>query len=133
MNKKTILIAAVILAILAAGILFFLPRNESLFDGERDSKPGRFSLRFDRMNSTDSETMALEAGDWLHVSWQIESGRADIVIAMEGEEPVYRAADRAAGDEADFSVEIPKAGAYTITVSAREAKGQIAFLRTKME
>ncbi|MBR5110897.1 MAG: hypothetical protein IK099_11960 [Clostridia bacterium] len=133
MKKKTILIVAVILVILAACVLFFLPRHEALFDGERISNPGRFTLRFERMNRTDSETMALAEGDALHVSWQIESGHVDIVIGMEGEEAVYRANDRPAGDKADFYVEIPQAGSYTVTVSAREAKGRIDFLKTKSE
>ena len=91
------------------------------------------TLRFDRMNTVQSETMALAEGDALHVSWQIESGHVDIVIGMEGEEAVYRADDRPAVDKADFYVEIPQTGSYTITVSAREAKGQIEFMRMENE
>lgn len=133
MKKKTIFVAAVILVILAAGVWFFLPRHKTLFDGDRISDLGRFALQFERMNKTDSQTMALAEGDALRVSWQIESGQLDIVIGMEGEEAVYRANGRTAGDEADFCVEIPKTGSYTITVTAREAKGRIEFLKTKSE
>ena len=86
-------------------------------------------LRFDRMNKTDSETIALQEGDVLHVSWQIEKGLVDIAIGQKNEEVVYQANDRLAGDKADFYVEIPKTGSYTITVSAREAKGEIDFLK----
>ncbi|MBQ7655936.1 MAG: hypothetical protein IJI53_15060 [Clostridia bacterium] len=133
MRKKTFLIAAVGVMLLAACVLFFLPRRETLFDGDRISHPGQFALRFDRMNGADSETMALQAGDALRVSWKIESGYVDIRIGMEGEEPIYRADHRPAGDQADFDVEIPETGAYTVTVSARNAKGLIEFLKTENE
>ncbi len=133
MKKKIILFFAGIALIIAAGILIFTRQPETRFDGDRISDPDCFSLQFVRMNMTDSETMALEEGDTLHVSWRIESGHVDILIGMESEEPVYRADDRAAGDDADFYVEIPKTGTYTITVSAREAKGRIMFLKTENE
>ena len=133
MNKKIVLLFTVIALIAAAGILIFTRQSETRFDGNRISDPGRFALQFERMNKTDSETMALEEGDRLRVTWQIESGQMDIVIGMEGKEAVYRANDRSAGDEADFCVEIRQTGSYTITVSARDAKGRIGFLKTKSE
>jgi len=55
------------------------------------------------------------------------------MIGQKNEEVVYQANDRPAGDKADFYVEIPKTGAYTITVSAREAKGEIDFLKIESE
>lgn len=131
MKKKTILTAAALIVILSACVLFFVFQNKTRFEGERISNPDSFSLRFDSMNGADSETMALQAGDTLHVSWKIESGSVNIVIGQKNEEPVYQANDRAAGDEADFSVEIPKTGDYTITVNARQAKGRIDFVNTK--
>ena len=133
MRKKIILLFVVIALIALAVILIFTRQPETRFDGDRISDPGRFALRFDRMNGTYSETMALAEGDALHVSWQIESGRVDIAIGIEGEEAVYRADDRPAGDKADFYVEIPQTGPYTITVSAREAKGQIEFMKMENE
>ena len=82
-------------------------------------------------NCSGKAKLAAHIRDRLNVSWQIESGHTDIVIGIAGEEPVCRADDRSAGAEADFSVKIPRAGTYTITVSAREAKGQFMFLKTK--
>lgn len=131
MKKKTILTAAALIVILSACVLFFVFQNKTRFEGERISNPDSFSLRFDSMNGADSETMALEAGDTLHVSWKIENGSVDIAVGQKNEEPVYQAHDRSAGDEADFSVEIPKTGDYTITVNARQAKGRIDFVNTK--
>ena len=133
MKKKIVLLFAVIALIAAAGILIFTRQPETRFDGKRISDTDRFDLQFERMNMTDSETMALEEGDILHVSWRIESGQMDIVIGMEGEKAIYQANGRTAGDETEFDVEIPHTGVYTITVTAREAKGRIAFLKTKSE
>ena len=133
MRKKILLISALAALIAVIVILILTSRPDVRFDGDRISDPGRFSLRFERMNRTDSEAMALAEGDALRVSWQIESGYMDIKIGMEGEEAVYQADDRTAGDKADFYVEIPKAGTYTIIVVAREAKGRIELLKTKSE
>jgi hypothetical protein len=133
MKKKIILLFAAIALIAVAGILIFTRQPETRFDGDRISDPDRFALQFERMNRTDSETLSLAEGDALRVSWQIESGQIDVTIGMEGEEALYRANDRAAGDEADFCVEIPQTGSYTITVTARDAKGRIEFLKTKNE
>ncbi|MBR3016977.1 MAG: hypothetical protein IKH57_07865 [Clostridia bacterium] len=132
-RKKTILLTVLIVVILASGILTLTMRQDTKFDGDRISDPGHFALRFDRMNMTDSETIVLQEGDVLHVSWQIEKGFVDIMIGQKNEEVVYQANDRPAGDKADFYVEIPKTGAYTITVSAREAKGEIDFLKIESE
>ena len=133
MRKKIVLLATIVALIALAGILIFTRPPESRFDGERISNPGRYTLRFDRMNTVQSETMALAEGDALHVSWQIESGQIDISIGMEGKETLYQANDRAAGDEADFWVEIPQTGAYTITLTAQDAKGQVEFLKLNRE
>jgi len=132
-RKKIILLTVLIVVILASGILTLTMRQDIKFDGERISDPGHFALRFDRMNMTDSETIVLQEGDVLHVSWQIEKGDVDIVIGQENENPVYKANDRVAGDKADFYVEISKSGYYTITVSVREAKEKIDFLKIGSE
>ena len=128
MRKKIILLAAFIVLGVAV-ILILTQQPGTRFNGERISDQGSFALRFDWMNITDSETLELREGDALHVSWQIESGHVDIVIRQENEEPVYRADEHAAGDKAAFYVEIPQTGSYTITVSARKAKGQVEFMK----
>ena len=131
--RKKIILFSVLIVLGVAEILILTQQPDAGFEGERISDQGSFALRFDRMNMTDSETLVLREGDALHVSWQIESGHVDIVIRQKNEEPVYQADDRAAGDKADFYVEIPQTGSYTITVSSREAKGQILFFKTDNE
>lgn len=130
--KKIVLFSALIV-LCAAVVLILTQRSGAGFDGERLSDRDSFTLRFEKMDMTDSETLLLREGDALRVSWQIESGKVDVVISQKNGEPVYKADDRGAGDKADFFVEIPQTGAYAITVSAREAKGQISFLKTENE
>ena len=131
--KKIVLFLAVIAIVAVTLILIFTRQPGLLFDGTRISDPGHFALQFERMNTTDSETVPLAEGDALRISWQIESGQIDISIGMEGKETLYQANDRAAGDEADFWVEIPQTGAYTITLTAQDAKGQVEFLKLNRE
>ncbi len=130
MRKRTALLSALIIFVVAV-ILILTQQPDDRFDGERISDQDSFALRFDWMNMTDSETLELWEGDTLHVFWQIKSGHVDIVIRQKNEEPIYQANDRAAGDKADFCVEIPQTGSYMISVSARKAKGQISFMKTE--
>ena len=63
MRKKILLISALAALIAVIVILILTSRPDARFDGDRISDPGRFSLRFERMNRTDSEAMALAEGD----------------------------------------------------------------------
>ena len=127
--RKKILCAILVLAVLGAAVWFFIGRPSVQFDGERtvSAAPASFSLRFNVLNTTDSQTMTFKEGDALHVSWLIESGSMDLVIAMEGETPLYQANGRGKGDEAAFDLTIPKSGDYTFTVTGKNAKGWLKF------
>lgn len=129
MKKITIILC--LCAILCAGAAWLLWPRSVVFDGDRVGSvdPPRFSLRFNAMNTDDAQTLPLTEGDTLHAAWQIESGSVDIRIALPGEAPLYQADNRARGDAADFDLIIPESGNYTVTVSARKAKGWIEFAR----
>ncbi len=128
-RRNAILTAALAILLLGAAALIFWPRQDAKFDGDRVVSAGLFSLRFDAMNGEDSETLTLREGDGLRVSWQIESGSADILIALPGAEPLYRADGRGKGDAADFELTAPASGEYVVSVSARKAKGWMKFER----
>ena len=122
---KKALIGALILIVLGIGAYVFIAQPAVQFSGDRvvSSGPASFSLRFTVLNATDAQTLSFREGDTLSVSWQIESGRIDLLIAMAGEEPLYQANGREKGDEAAFELTIPKSGDYTITVTGKNAKG----------
>ena len=128
MLKKAVFAALVLLA-LGFAAYFFIGRPTIKFDGDRvcSADPASFSLCFNVMNTEDAQTLSLREGDTLAVSWLIESGSVDVLIAMKDEAPLYQANGRGNGDEAAFDLIIPKSGDYTITVTARNAKGWLRF------
>ena len=128
MLKKAVCAALVLLA-LGFAAYFFMGRPNENFSGDRvvSAGPARFYLSFRAMNTEDAETLTLQEGDALHVSWQIDDGRVDVLIAMQGEEPLYQANGRGNGDAAAFDLTIPKSGAYTISVTGKNAKGWLNF------
>ena len=131
MHKKTkplVLAAAVIIA-LGALLLTLTVRPQTRFSGDRTAGPEGFSLRFDMMDKTDVQTLSLSEGDRLRVTWRIDGGSADILVRKKDGEVLYRADGRTGGDTADFELTVPETGEYTITVTARKAKGQIEFAK----
>ena len=128
MLKKAIC-AALILLLLGVAAYFFIGRPTVQFDGDRvcSADPASFYLRFSTMNTEDAQTMTFQEGDTLAVSWRIESGSVDVLIAMEGEAPLYQANGRGKDDEAAFELTIPKTGDYTITVTGKNARGWLRF------
>lgn len=126
---KKALIGALLLIILGIGAYVFIAQPAVQFSGDRvvSSSPASFSLRFTVLNTADAQTLSFQEGDALHVSWQIESGSVDVLIAMAGEEPLYQANGREKGDEAAFDLVVPKTGDYTITVTGKNAKGWLKF------
>ena len=123
--------AALLIVVLA---LVFWPQDVQ-FDGDRvrNRNPERFWLRFDAMNTEDAETLPLAAGDTLRVSWQIDGGSVELVIARAGEKPIYQANGRGKGDAASFDLTIPVSGDYTISIAARNARGWMEFVQAAGE
>jgi len=125
MKKKVVLIATAAIALMIIIGHCYVIHNQVRFDGDRvcSKNPNRFYLNFNLMNTADSETMVLNEGETLHVSWKIDGGKADVMIAMADETPIYRADKCDKGENADFELTIPKTGEYTTTISAYHAKG----------
>ena len=109
MRKKAIWTAALLLIVLGVAAYIFYRQSSVRFDGDRivSADPASFSLRFNVLNTADSQTLTFREGDTLRVSWLIESGSVDLVIAMEGETPLYQANGRGKGDEAAFDNPVP--------------------------
>ena len=131
--RKIILWAVLVLLVLGIAGYFIYAQTQVKFDGSRISKtdPAGFYLRFSVMNTKDTETLSLHEGDALRVSWLIESGSVDVLIAMKGEAPLYQANGRGNGDDAVFDLTVPKSGDYTVTVTGKNAKGWMRFEEKK--
>ena len=126
LKKRTWAKVLIIFLFVAAYFIFYAVK----FDGERivsTAPVSHFYLQFNVLNTTDSQNMTFQEGDAMHVSWQIDGGSVDVLIAMQGEEPLYRANGRGNGDAAEFDLTIPKTGDYTVTVTGKNAKGWVRF------
>ncbi|WP_026670041.1 hypothetical protein [Butyrivibrio sp. AE3006] len=133
MKKKGFLIVSTAIVLMIIVLNCYIMQNQVRFDGDRvcSKNPNRFYLNFNMMNTDDSETMVLNEGETLHVSWQIDGGKADVMIAMADEAPIYRADNCGKGENADFDLTIPKTGEYTTSISAYRAKGWLEVKEKK--
>lgn len=124
MTKKRLLTVAAAVLLLAGAAVYLLHRQPLVFNGEQLKTDDRYALAFSRMNGTDTHELLLEAGDALSVTYSVTGGRVDIQIGREGESPVYTGNDI---DNAAFTVGIPAAGRYRITVTAHNAAGSLTL------
>ena len=124
-----VIVPAIVLVVLGIAAWFFIARPAVRFDGERitGTDPASYSLRFNVLNTEDTEILSLREEDALSVSWLIESGSVDVLIGMKGEAPIYQANGRGNGDAAAFDLTVPKTGEYTVAVTGWNARGWISF------
>lgn len=131
MQKKTKTAIRICVLIVALGIstvcfwgLWHRDRIVRAFDGSRVGNPDGYWLDFSYMDKSDSQTMYLESGDILKVTYEIEDGRIDVTIGISDQEPIYRGNNVQTGD---FELHIREAGEYAISVNASKASGRLAF------
>lgn len=123
----TILLAA----LLSAAILTVRWYSGTQSHCETVETENSFRLEFSSWSGTEEHLLLLEAGEELTVEWLLQAGSMDIQIAIPGEKAVYTADGVRASDNpsAEFSVTIPQAGGYRITVSGRKAGGKFRLKR----
>ena len=98
----------------------------SVFDGSRVSDASRFRMEYSILNREESADLPLTEGDRLRISLSHTEGSVDVIVRLEGQEPIYRGRGQ---QNAEFVLEIAKTGNYHISVSGHQAKGNIAFIR----
>lgn len=103
--------------------------NRVVFIGTSTKTTDCYILQFEKMNQTDSHDLLLEKNDVLDVEYSIDKGKMDFTIEKENEKPIYKGNDIAGGK---FEVIVPEAGAYKITVKAKNASGMI-MIKTQNE
>jgi len=116
-NRIGLLIAT---SLLISGSLLIY-ENYSVFKGERKNDPDNYELIFEAMNKKDYKRFSLKEGDRLHVSFDIKKGRCDLLVNLK-EEKIYKGNKI---KQADFYLDIEKAGDYEIEFRAKHAKGNI--------
>lgn len=124
MKKKSRIIIAAVFIIAIIGIAAFtINNNQEYFTGSRVKNPDYYTLEFSRMNQTDTHSIYLEEDDAFDVVFDIQKGKVDLIIGIEGKEPIYTGNSLKSGR---FQVEAEEAGDYKITVKAKNAKGAIS-------
>ena len=126
MKKKRILGIAVCAALLIAGAVAAqrMISMQSRFDGMRVRNPDAYLLTFSYMNQDDAHSMHMEKGDLLRVEYEIQRGRVDVRVELDGEETIYRG-DRV--DSGSFALPAARAGEYGVSVHAENAAGRLSF------
>lgn len=124
--KKTKLLT--ILFCIAASILLIVALH--LFRSNHNDSPGwrllktqdSYTLDSQQMNGTDSHTLNLTDGDVLQVTFETQKGSLHMEITAPDGTIIYAGN----GEEiTEFEINIPETGAYTVTVEARHAVGNI--------
>ena len=99
--------------------LFLSGCSAPTFNGSRTGNDSQFLMEYTVLNTTDGQTLSLEAGDTLDVAVVSASGAVSVNIQREGAPPLYAREDVPTGQ---FSLEIPEDGEYNITVTGEQAR-----------
>ena len=126
MKRGRIIAIAACAALLVAGAVAAqrMVSMQSRFDGTRVRNSDAYLLAFTCMNQDDAHSMRMEAGDQLRVEYEIQRGRVDVRVDVDGGETLYRG-DRV--DSASFALPAVRAGAYRVSVHAENAAGKLSF------
>lgn len=122
-RSKALILFGLPLLLVAGYALFLLCLNQPGFTGSRVKNPDAYLLDIRRMNGTDQHSLALQQGDCLQIHFKTEKGSLTMEITGPDGSEVYSGNGREARE---FTVTVPESGLYTITVSARQAKGSIS-------
>lgn len=125
MTKTKIVILALALVLTAVLVTFFAiyaAGSRDGFTGNRVRNPDAYILDIEYMNGSDSHTLDLKAGDALAVHFETEKGSLKTEIRTPRGDILYAGDGKTA---ADFTLNIPESGTYTVTVRARHARGKI--------
>lgn len=122
-NKWFQLLAVTAIAVAAILLLRWAVQPKPQMDAVKTEDA--YQLDCAAWTGKDEHTLTLNAGDTLHVEWIIQAGSMDIQIAIPGQKPIYTA-NHITFDydkHAAFDITIPEAGAYTVSLTAKNAAG----------
>lgn len=94
------------------------------FSGSRTGNESQFLMDYRMFNTTDSQILELEKGDYIYGEIEKKSGKLSVIIQKNGEEPIWESKNMPTGS---FRLEIEEDGEYRITVKGERAKGRVSF------
>lgn len=119
MNKKSII--CIIIGIGAAvvlGAVVIRNATPTIIEDRRTNNADEYSMEFTGKRQSGETVFTLKKGEELEVSYQVEKGKADLVIGISGEKPIYMGNGITDGD---FTVTADQTGEYVVFVEAKNA------------
>lgn len=126
--KKKFIIILLVISVLGV-IVFYIKDKQIIFEGSRVKNEDCYTLEFEEMNQSDSHTLGLYKGDVISVEFDIDKGKVNLSIGMDGAKPIYRGNNI---DFGKFKVIASEDGCYKISVDAKHASGFINIYSNKM-
>ena len=121
-NLSWILCAVLVVLLTAMLLPWLLPTQESRYT--RRVEEDFFSLGMEPLNCTIAELFRLHQGDTIDVSVDRASGDLAITIGQEDRQPIYEGRNPQLGS---FRVTVPEDGGYLLSVTGKQAQGNISF------
>lgn len=121
-NLSWILCAVLVVLLTAMLLPWLLPTQESRYT--RRVEEDFFSLGMEPLNCTIAESFCLHEGDTIAVSVDRASGDLAITIGQEDRQPIYEGRNPQLGS---FRVTVPEDGGYLLSVTGKQAQGNISF------
>lgn len=124
--KRMILIFAAI-AVIAA--VLYTARPKPRYDSAKSETT--YLLDVGAWSGTDAHSLQMEAGESLHVEWDLQRGSLDLTVGISGQKPVYTAnhIDPQSNPHAAFEITVPQAGEYTVSITAKAAAGSVVVMK----
>ena len=119
---------SIMACILFAIVTIYVWNHQKVFVGNTVKNPDSYILEFEKMHQEDSHVISACKDDVFAVHFRIEKGHADLVIAMDGNTPIYKGNDIETGV---FDIIVPEDGEYRITVDAKHAYGYVEVYAKK--
>lgn len=115
-----------IAVVLLALCMVWMGCSVRTFDGSIIFEDDGFRWEYSAFRQREEAVIPLAAGDSLWVSVIQTSGWVDIIVGIDGTEPIYEGNGIT---EMEFSLYISESGSYRITVTGHNASGSVAFQR----
>lgn len=130
-RKRAIFLAGLLILLLTAVIVIFWMQNSGRTNFSSEKIEDSYQADFTWWTGADQHTLLLEKGDVLQVDWNLERGRMGIEVGKPNQKPIYTADDVSAKDtpEASFTVMVPQAGEFTVSVFGKNASAEVSVKR----
>ena len=96
------------------------------FDGSRTGNESQLIMEYKVLNTTDSQVLELQEGDYVDVVVTSTSGKIDILLQKEGDDPIYRGVDI---PTSTFAIRVPKTGSYNASITGDNASGSVSIIK----